>query len=1079
MTDTSGNWQIESVTNHRSMAAKAIKCIKSNELDRYDKLPKYLESNLCVGCCQLHSNELFDTYDHNHNHQHQHHKNHHHHHQLQPQNQHQHPYQYQRRRFKLNSTCANDIRAIDSSGKGIATKLTPKSQPLNLRATKPTGFEALVVVTGETGENSSSHCSATTTTTNNNHNTGNCHCKASSTPAIAANSSSNSVISEFEGNFTTSTPNTRVWSLISGGNSGDCTEVADISCRNNAGNVSLCYPAGYTQPNHYPHQQAPKLSNSYAKTANYPDCIEETHLHKQCYQQQQQQQRYQPQPRRDPQKILKSRATPASTPTNLDDYDTTKQVAPSSLATILGEPQQQQQHYQQPSNSLIRRSFNWLSQKGSSKRLSLESPSLSPDKSDRSSSKLITVRNSISPAAIASESTAARIQNETSKLESSQDIPKLADNLLRFRQLSQVKSTVNRVQTDDSAPESSDPKPSTPVSDSSDHLEKVSQMPKQINWKQIAHRYGRATTTSQTHRSFPLESDQNQQKPPRDNHRDHLNPSDDTETLSYNWKIGHSCFCHLLATAFHSLFPIFHAFNGYSLPGDLISDILAGLTIAIFQIPQGMAYGLLAGVEPINGLYVSLVPVFIMAIMSRSKHVSYGTFAVTSMMMAGAIERTKATIRDQIPSSQLQSLSESIGSIETGSAKLQPPLGTLDSVDKHKLSQTLRPGKIIQNLNIDSNGETSPLMSSGQIIGASEIQLNSGHQAWSQSFGFESDTNFVMPSNIEILTSICITVGLIQLFMAIIRLGVLSLVFSDQLVSSFTTASAVHVITSQIGQLFDLTLPSVSDGIFRVCRTWWVFIQQILHGFNHVTGLLSLVSIIFLLVFKEIIEPRLKRRFKFIKCFPSELILMSTLIFASWYWQFNEKYNISVVGQIPSGLPPIKQPRLDLLILTLEDSISIALVSFAMNLSLAQMYAKQHRYKINPNQELFALGTTNIISSFFTCFPCASSISRSVIQTNLGPKSPLAPLFSCGIVLMVTCYFASILHDLPRSSLSCIIVVALMGVLRQFKDLRDNFRLSKLDSITWLITFIAVIAFGVTYGLLVGIVSSLIIVFLR
>lgn len=585
----------------------------------------------------------------------------------------------------------------------------------------------------------------------------------------------------------------------------------------------------------------------------------------------------------------------------------------------------------------------------------------------------------------------------------------------------------------------------------------------QMSWRQAFRRYGRLTPPSAKLVQVKVQSSEDNSS--RDN--DSQQPSHaETRAFNYDWKIRHKCVCSFLMATIHSLFPILHAFDNYSLPGHLISDLIAGITVAVFQIPQSMAYGILAGVDPIYGLYVALVPVFLMALMSKSYHVSYGTFAVISMMLAGSIEAVRSTIRQQVPN-----ILQPNEVINTAFSKQESLISGL--VVRGDQAHPPESSRIIQNPFTSRERpylyETTP---DRDIVQAQTWQsMNDGSET--------SNPIFAMPTNIEILTSICILVGFMQVIMAIMRLGMLSLVFSDQLISSFTAASAIHVITSQIGPLFDLSLPPIPDGIFSIGRTWLVFFQQMHLGFNQYTAILSATSVLFLLGVKEILEPRLRRHYKSLKCLPSELILMAFLIFTSWFWQWHANFHIKIVGYIPTGLPPIKPPRMDLMPFIVQDSFTIALVSFAMNLSLVQLYARHHKYKIEPNQELFALGTTNIISSFFSCHPCASSISRSAVQTNLGCKSPITPIFGCAIVLSVILYFAPVLYDLPRSTLSCIIVVALKGIIGQVRDFRENWRLSKPDAITWLITFVSVIVLGVVYGLVIGIVSSLLMIFFR
>lgn len=568
-----------------------------------------------------------------------------------------------------------------------------------------------------------------------------------------------------------------------------------------------------------------------------------------------------------------------------------------------------------------------------------------------------------------------------------------------------------------------------------------------------------------------------------------------------------SCFCHLVCATLGVLFPILDSFKHYSLPGDLFTDLAAGFTIAVLHIPQGMAYGLLAGVEPIYGLYVSFVPVIIMSLMSKSRHVSYGTFAVISMLLMNSIDSVRMGLKKSLQANPMQRSTvpdglvasdqqlntplvltnnhqppvldtrNQIKSFDMEAATLQPP-AALPTFDQFQADQYAAAGALAAN----ATGLLATVAASAQDGLAAFV----AHEP--------PAGPFQMPTNIEILTCVCFICGIIHITMSLMRLGVLSLMFSDQLVSSFTTASAIHVVTSQLPGLVDLKLPPIQRELFKVVLIWWQFLQKIIYwpsasdqqaeaqstaGPNEVTAVMSLLSIVFLLFIKELIEPRLRQRFKSFTCLPSELLLMAIVILCSWNWRFAETFNVKIVGYVPTELPSPKVPRLELMPFVLQDAITIGLISFAMNLSLAQVYAKEFKYKLDANQELFALGTANIVGSFFSCFPCASSLSRSSVQSCLNVKSQLCSLFSSAIVLVIICYAAPILHHLPRSTLSCIIVVALKGILVQVRDFCANWRLSKLDALVWLFTFLSVIIFGVTYGLFVGIVASLFTVFFR
>ncbi|XP_023298753.1 solute carrier family 26 member 6 [Lucilia cuprina] len=89
---------------------------------------------------------------------------------------------------------------------------------------------------------------------------------------------------------------------------------------------------------------------------------------------------------------------------------------------------------------------------------------------------------------------------------------------------------------------------------------------------------------------------------------------------------------------FAGIIPILQWLPKYSPKRDMVGDIMAGFTVAIMHIPHGMAYGILAGVSPGNGLYMAIFPTLVYMILGTSKHISIGTFAVASMMTLKVVQ---------------------------------------------------------------------------------------------------------------------------------------------------------------------------------------------------------------------------------------------------------------------------------------------------------------------------------------------------------------------------------------------------------------------------------------------------------
>jgi solute carrier family 26 protein len=93
-----------------------------------------------------------------------------------------------------------------------------------------------------------------------------------------------------------------------------------------------------------------------------------------------------------------------------------------------------------------------------------------------------------------------------------------------------------------------------------------------------------------------------------------------------------------------------------------------------------------------------------------------------------------------------------------------------------------------------------------------------------------------------------------------------------------------------------------------------------------------------------------KYKEKMIAPVPADLILVSFGTLFSYLFKFNEKWNVKIVGDIPLGLPMPSLPAFDLFYPMLSASINIAIVSFAINISMAKLFAKKYKYSLDANQ---------------------------------------------------------------------------------------------------------------------------------
>ncbi|CAH8846163.1 unnamed protein product [Trichobilharzia szidati] len=103
-----------------------------------------------------------------------------------------------------------------------------------------------------------------------------------------------------------------------------------------------------------------------------------------------------------------------------------------------------------------------------------------------------------------------------------------------------------------------------------------------------------------------------------------------------------SCTCSRFLSVLSSIFPFYSVLASFYTFQSFLSDVVAGITMSIVHVPQGMAYGLLAGAKPINGLYTSFFPALVYFFFSTSRHVSVGTFAVVALLTSDPVDRLVA-----------------------------------------------------------------------------------------------------------------------------------------------------------------------------------------------------------------------------------------------------------------------------------------------------------------------------------------------------------------------------------------------------------------------------------------------------
>ena len=301
------------------------------------------------------------------------------------------------------------------------------------------------------------------------------------------------------------------------------------------------------------------------------------------------------------------------------------------------------------------------------------------------------------------------------------------------------------------------------------------------------------------------------------------------------------------------------------------------------------------------------------------------------------------------------------------------------------------------------------------------------------------------------------TSGVLQLMLGLAKLGVLCNYVSNAVTSGFTSAAAIIIGLSQLGPILGVQLASSKNPIDLLLS-----LSEHLGEINLPTTILGLVSVLALLYCKKN-APR----------FPAAISALIVGTFFTWHFQLG-KLGVATVGRVPEGLPPITGLNVDWQIIRSLSpaAVAIALVGFLGSIAVAQAIAIRERYRINPNQELVALGMANIAASFSAGFPVTGSLSRTAVNQDSGAKTPAASLVTVAFVALSLLMFTPLFFYLPKSVLAAIIVVSSLGLVDVTLPKR-LFELRAIDGWTLLLTFVVTLFVGPIEGIFAGVILSL------
>ncbi|RXN21245.1 chloride anion exchanger-like protein [Labeo rohita] len=319
-----------------------------------------------------------------------------------------------------------------------------------------------------------------------------------------------------------------------------------------------------------------------------------------------------------------------------------------------------------------------------------------------------------------------------------------------------------------------------------------------------------------------------------------------------------------------------------------------------------------------------------------------------------------------------------------------------------------------------------------------------------------------------VASSVTFVMGAFQLIMGLLQVGFIVMYLSETLVSGFTTAAAVQILVSQLRFVLGLDFPGI-NGPLAIIYTLIAVFSRITN--TNVADLVTSIVIMALVLIVKEINDRFKSKLPV--PIPIEVIMTVIACGVSYAFNFEERFDVVVVGEMVNGYETPIAPNLEVVKESAVEAFPMAIVGFAVAFSVAKVYSVKHDYTIDGNQELLAFGVSNMFGASFRSFAASTALSRTAIQESTGGKTQIAGVLSAIMVLIVIVAVGFLLEPLPRSVLGALVIVNLKGMLMQFRELPYLWKNDRSDFVTWVVTFLASLFLGLDLGLAVGLGAEL------
>ncbi|WFC95303.1 hypothetical protein MBRA1_001950 [Malassezia brasiliensis] len=321
--------------------------------------------------------------------------------------------------------------------------------------------------------------------------------------------------------------------------------------------------------------------------------------------------------------------------------------------------------------------------------------------------------------------------------------------------------------------------------------------------------------------------------------------------------------------------------------------------------------------------------------------------------------------------------------------------------------------------------------------------------------------------------------GVITLGIGLLRLGWIVEFIPAPAVSGFMTGSALTILAGQLPKLLGESKVNSNDPMYLIVINFFRKLPSA--KADAAFGVSALVFLYFVRWMCNWIAKRYPRhaRAAFFASVMRSAFVIIILTAASRAWvgthYDNEKdYPISLILHVPRGFKHMGQPVLDRSLLgalgsELPASVIVLLLE---HIAISKSFGRVNNYKINPNQELIAIGVTNMVGPCFGGYAATGSFSRSAIKSKSGVRTPVAGWVTAIVVLIAIYALSGVFYWIPNAALSAVIIHAVGDLIAPPALLYKFWLMNPLELLIFVAAVAVTIFSSVDYGVYVSVCLS-------